>query len=470
MREREAAAGRVRPYVWAPPLDEVAARHGLHRAEVIRFDQNVPPLPGVPQVPLGESFARLNEYPDGTYRELREAAAAYAGVDPEQIVPGAGADGLIALAARTFLGPGRRAVRAASRPTRCTRSPPGSRAPRLTDDAWPSADLDLGLQPEQPDRRARRAGGDRRARARRYPDAAVVVDEAYFEYGGEDGRAARSRERRTCRAPDALEGVRPRGAAGRLRGRLARRRRASSTAAATRRPSPLRPRGSPPPRCANPRLDVEETIAERERMRAALARRRLRLPAVRRRTSSSSAPTPTGRRRARGAGPRRPPLPGRRSASRCASRPRTTGSSPRSAPTRRAVACPLRARRPHDRRDRAADLARPRRARPRARRHRDRLPRPPARRSSPSTAGSTSRCSPAATSTSTSTTRSRTCSPRSATRSASALDGRAGRDPLRLGDGADGRGARRPPPSTSSAARTPRSRSRSAATASAAWR
>ena len=67
------------PYDWAPPLEEVAARHGLHPAEIIRFDQNVPPLPGVPQVPLGESFARLNEYPDGTYRELREAAAAYAG-------------------------------------------------------------------------------------------------------------------------------------------------------------------------------------------------------------------------------------------------------------------------------------------------------------------------------------------------------------------------------------------------------
>src|SRR5207247_1034866 len=87
-----------RPYAWAPPTAEIAARHGLHPAEIIRFDQNVPPLPGIPQVPLGESFARLNEYPDGTYRELREAAAVYAGVDAEQIVPGAGADGLIALA------------------------------------------------------------------------------------------------------------------------------------------------------------------------------------------------------------------------------------------------------------------------------------------------------------------------------------------------------------------------------------
>jgi imidazoleglycerol-phosphate dehydratase len=97
------------PYAWASTAEEVAARNGISVARVIRFDANVPPLPGVPQVPIGESFARLNDYPDGTYRELREAAAAYVGVDQAQIVPGAGADGLIALAARTFLGPGRRA-------------------------------------------------------------------------------------------------------------------------------------------------------------------------------------------------------------------------------------------------------------------------------------------------------------------------------------------------------------------------
>ena len=65
-----------------------------------------------------------------------------------------------------------------------------------------------------------------------------------------------------------------------------------------------------------------------------------------------------------------------------------------------------------------ADRTRSRRAGPGPGRHRDRLPRPPARRSSRSTAVSTSRCSRAATSRWTSTTRSRTCSPRSATRSA----------------------------------------------------
>src|SRR5262249_26297576 len=84
-------------------------RHGLRPEQIIRFDQNVPPLPGVPQVPVGESFARLNEYGDGTYRALKEAAAGYAGVEPERIAVGAGADDLILLIARVFLGPGRTA-------------------------------------------------------------------------------------------------------------------------------------------------------------------------------------------------------------------------------------------------------------------------------------------------------------------------------------------------------------------------
>src|SRR3954468_22241887 len=99
-----------RPYVWAPSVAELASRHGLRPEQVIRFDANVPPLPGVPQLPLSESFARLNEYPEGTYRELREAGAASAGVAPETVAVGAGADDLIALCARTFLGPGARAA------------------------------------------------------------------------------------------------------------------------------------------------------------------------------------------------------------------------------------------------------------------------------------------------------------------------------------------------------------------------
>jgi histidinol-phosphate aminotransferase len=72
---------------------------------VLKFDQNTPPLPGVPQVPLAESMARLHSYPDGTYHELREAAASYVGLEPENVVVGAGADDLI-LSGADAPGPG----------------------------------------------------------------------------------------------------------------------------------------------------------------------------------------------------------------------------------------------------------------------------------------------------------------------------------------------------------------------------
>ena len=71
---RPVAAGFA-PYVWAPGIDEVARRHRVAPETVLKFDQNTPPLPAC-RVPLAESMATLNAYPDGTYRELCEAAAA----------------------------------------------------------------------------------------------------------------------------------------------------------------------------------------------------------------------------------------------------------------------------------------------------------------------------------------------------------------------------------------------------------
>jgi histidinol-phosphate aminotransferase len=170
------------PYVWASTAEAVAARHGLHPAQVIRFDANVPPLPGVPQVPLGESFARLNEYPEGTYRELREAAAAYAGVEPDWIVADTGADGVIALVARTYLGPGRRAA---------VPAPPAyplygiatsiEGAEAVTDPA--GAAVVWICNPDNPTGRLREPE-EIVALARAHPGAIVAVDEAYCEYAG----------------------------------------------------------------------------------------------------------------------------------------------------------------------------------------------------------------------------------------------------------------------------------------------
>ena len=65
----------TRPVGWAPSSADGGGAARARPAQVLRFDRNTPPLPGVPQVPLAESFARLNEYHDGTFRDLREAAA-----------------------------------------------------------------------------------------------------------------------------------------------------------------------------------------------------------------------------------------------------------------------------------------------------------------------------------------------------------------------------------------------------------
>ncbi len=100
-------------YQWQPSTAEIARRAGIAPEDVIRFDHNTSPVapPWAEEVALAAS-ARLNEYPAADYRPLCEAAAGYAGVDVDQVVPGAGADELIALTARAFLPAGGTAVAA----------------------------------------------------------------------------------------------------------------------------------------------------------------------------------------------------------------------------------------------------------------------------------------------------------------------------------------------------------------------
>lgn len=98
-------------YQWEPSDDEIAARFGLDPASVVRFDQNTAPAPpSVAADAATRSAATVNEYPDASYRRLRETIAGYTGVEPEQVVIGAGLDELILLAAMAFLQPGDHAV------------------------------------------------------------------------------------------------------------------------------------------------------------------------------------------------------------------------------------------------------------------------------------------------------------------------------------------------------------------------
>ena len=274
--------------MWAPTVRDVAARHGLSPAHVLRFDANLPAFPA----PLGSAaetaLADRGEYPDGGYRELRAAAAAYAGGEPDEIVVDAGADGLIALVARTYLTQGSIAVTetptyplyavasgiegagvlavpreldalaASARDARvlwlCN---PGNPSGEL----WPPAEI------------VRLADGA--------PDTLVAVDEAYFEYAGQTiAEAARRLPNlvciRTLSKAFGLAGLRVGYAIAsrEVAAELGRRRSPApiATAAATLAAGALR----------EPRVEgeVAATLAERERLRGALAAAGYHVPEV----------------------------------------------------------------------------------------------------------------------------------------------------------------------------------------------
>ena len=149
-----------RPYLWAPSTEELARRAGLDPSQIVRFDGNVPPLPlpGSRPAAVAHALAHINEYPHGGYRELTAAIAAYAGVEPENVVLGAGADDLILLIARAFAGPGD-TVAIANDPTYPLYRDRGG--PRRRDDRRRRSGADVLLPPEQSDRLARPAPGAR---------------------------------------------------------------------------------------------------------------------------------------------------------------------------------------------------------------------------------------------------------------------------------------------------------------------
>jgi len=255
------------PYSWSASVDEVAARHGVPREAVLKFDQNTPPLPGVPQVPLASSMARLADYPEGSYRELREAAAAYVGLAPGNVVVGAGADDLIFLAAQTFLGPGSRA--AVAEPTYALYRIATRLHGATVVDAADAAELVWRCNPDNPTGSCVEPEA-LVALARERPGTIVVVDEAYVEYGA-----------RSC-APwvDELENLvvirtlsKAFGLAALRVGYALAHPETAAVLTERRAPAPISGPSAAIAAAAlrEPRLgDVEATVAERERFRSAL--------------------------------------------------------------------------------------------------------------------------------------------------------------------------------------------------------
>jgi histidinol-phosphate/aromatic aminotransferase/cobyric acid decarboxylase-like protein/imidazoleglycerol phosphate dehydratase HisB len=166
-------APSFRPYEWAASTRDVARIAGIDPSQVLRFDQNTPPLPLPSTRPgaIAGALARVSSYPGAGYEDLRSAIAAYAGVGPENVVLGAGADDLILLCARAWAGPGD-AVGLPPPPTyplyriaaQLAGAEPGGDDPVVTFACRPNNPT--GTLDDLPDARP------------------LVVDEAYYEYAG----------------------------------------------------------------------------------------------------------------------------------------------------------------------------------------------------------------------------------------------------------------------------------------------
>ena len=162
------------PYGWAASDAEIARLAGVDPVQVLRYDGNVPasPLPSSRPAAIASALAVVNTYPHGGYGPLVPSIAEYAGVEPENVVIGAGADDLILLCARSFAGPGD-TVAIAEEPT----------YPLYRIASW-LAGAEVGNDDPaftfccRPNNPSGALGELPAARP-------LVVDEAYFEYAGE---------------------------------------------------------------------------------------------------------------------------------------------------------------------------------------------------------------------------------------------------------------------------------------------
>src|SRR6266566_5684187 len=165
---------QFRPYTWALSTVEIARRAGIGPADVLRFDGNTPPDPPPTARPetIAAALERIQSYRHGGFPELLRAIADYNGVEPENVVLGPGADNLLMLCARSYAGPGDR-IAIADEPSYplyrvaawVTGADVGDVDPVLTFVCRPHNPS--GAMVEIPETRP------------------LVVDEAYFEYGGQ---------------------------------------------------------------------------------------------------------------------------------------------------------------------------------------------------------------------------------------------------------------------------------------------
>jgi histidinol-phosphate aminotransferase len=197
------------PYHPGATRDELKERLGLDHLEPLNWNED---LFGPPQEVLAAAAAELKNahfYPERAYADFRDAAAAALGVPGEHVVPGHGAQALVAALAATFLEPGRTAIVpavtyglyahvSAAAGARVVRVPvPGisldleTIAARARSEA---ATLVWVCDPNNPTGSLIDPPAWRSFLAALPPDCVVIADEAYMDFADPAARADRLRD------------------------------------------------------------------------------------------------------------------------------------------------------------------------------------------------------------------------------------------------------------------------------------
>ncbi|MDX1390596.1 MAG: aminotransferase class I/II-fold pyridoxal phosphate-dependent enzyme, partial [Acidobacteriota bacterium] len=100
----------LEPYQPGKPIEELERELGIE--DSIKLASNESPIGPSPKAlaAVRDALEGVHRYPDGASHALRERLSGQLGVDPEQLVFGAGADEILELLAKVLLGPGDEAI------------------------------------------------------------------------------------------------------------------------------------------------------------------------------------------------------------------------------------------------------------------------------------------------------------------------------------------------------------------------
>lgn len=109
-RLAKAHVAQIRPYQPGKPVEELERELGISGA--IKLASNENPVGPSPKALLAarEALTGVNRYPDAGCFVLRRRLATHLGVDPGELLVGAGADEVLGLIGQTYLGPGDEAI------------------------------------------------------------------------------------------------------------------------------------------------------------------------------------------------------------------------------------------------------------------------------------------------------------------------------------------------------------------------